>query len=170
MERREFLSGSALTMAGVSSLVTMLGSSSAKASQVLKMNIEIPDVQISNDENDYQNWAISPSTPGGQIRYKILWKSNEVGSESICKLLRFKSGVAVPRHLHPEGELTCVLAGSFIQAKSLQSNYSQDEVDRYCKGDIIWMPANSIHGAATVDGSTGVTILSFTPKNVLFKF
>ena len=169
MERRQFLSTSALTMMGLPALATMLQTNPALADQARQMVIEIMGQKISDDESDYASWIVSPATPGGQIRFQILWKSDEVGNEAVCKLVRFAKGVSVPRHMHPEGELTCVLAGNYLQARGTQSDSGAIELDRYSKGDVIWMPAKSIHGAATLDGDTGVTILTFTPKNLVFK-
>ena len=156
MERRQFLSRSSLAMMGLPALATLLQSSPAMAAVGRKMVIDIPDEKITNNDADYASWDKSPLTPGGQIRTRVLFESDEAGNEAVCKMIRFAVGVKVPRHLHPEGELTCVLAGTFIQ----EVDSTHEEV-RYTKGDVIWMPAGSIHGVASVVGDVGVTILTF---------
>ncbi|MBC7741988.1 MAG: hypothetical protein H7061_07320, partial [Bdellovibrionaceae bacterium] len=90
MERRKFFKGTALSFAAVPFLTTVFHSAGALASE-----------QMTDDEADYANWSVSPMTPGGQIRYKIIMApSVQAGNEATCKLVRFVRGVTVPRHMH----------------------------------------------------------------------
>jgi quercetin dioxygenase-like cupin family protein len=162
MERRQFLTTSAFSALSIPALATLFQSSPAAASHAHKMVIDIIGEQLGDLEESYASWA--NLTPGGQIKHKVLWASD---TGAICRLIRFQKGVTVPRHLHPEGELTCIVAGNVLQNRDQNNGDGQIVSDRYLKGDIIWMPPESIHGAANTD-KMGATVLSLTPQNIRY--
>jgi quercetin dioxygenase-like cupin family protein len=155
MNRRNFINASALAFP------FMLSRVSAESSTEGVAVSPVDDGVYTDNDSDYLHWETSNN---GDSRKKILMLEKGPGLEGRAILLRFKSGFRLRRHFHPAGELTFVLAGSFIQFEKSGKDLIPYE---FKKGDTIWMPPNTFHEEA-VALENGVTILSVTPKNVKF--
>lgn len=142
MNRRSFLYQGTGMMAAIPAVSALMGTAFAQSSS-----------------SACSDWIDAPGF-GGKLKVKPLWLPDQpANSKASCKLFQIEEGVVIPRHLHPEGEFTFVIEGSFTV---------EDETPvTYQAGDSIYMPPGSIHNANV---SHGVRILSFTPTPVLYRF
>lgn len=108
---------------------------------------------------EFSDWVDVPGF-NGRLKSKALWVPETPATQKAsCKLFAMESGVIIPRHLHPEGEFTYVVEGSF------HIEGAEDKI--FSVGDSVYMPPGSIHEANI---SHGVTVLSFTPSPIQFRF
>ena len=147
MERRDFVFNTAAAM-GVVPFAMMLTQSEPAQAQIA----------------DTCGWMDLPGFPAGSFQFKPLWAADAPG-QAAGKLYKLQSGVMIPRHRHPEGEYNFVIDGSFTVPDGLTINDSPALVTAAKKGDYTYMPAGSVHEAAT---SNGVTLFTFTPANIVF--
>lgn len=169
MQRRQFLSASALSAFALPFITSLMGSKA------------IADELTTDNDDDYteeNGWKTLVNSGTLILKQKMLFtrpngivldihgkpvldNAGNPKSDAIkIQMLRFSKNFPVGKHAHPEGELTYVLAGNFIQntKKGIRLNYKV--------GNSVYMPPHSVHEAA-VAGPVGTTIISFTPRNVI---
>lgn len=162
MNRRTFMESTMASGLCLAAIATLFQSTAAHANG----SSPVDAGEFTDNDNDYVSW---PTRNKGLSRAKVLLieKGLDLNGQPLkgkCLLYRFQAGFKVPRHFHPKGEFTYVLAGSFTQAVKKNGSLS---LVQYKKGDVVWMPPQTVHEEAMAL-EKGVTILSFTPEDVMF--
>lgn len=164
MNRRTFMGSGVASGISFAALASLLTTSKTYAND----SSPVDGGEFTDTDADYASW---PTRNNGLSRVKVLMIEKGVDLNGLplkgkCLLYRFQAGFKVPRHYHPKGEFTFVLAGSFTQAVKDEKSKSLCLV-QYKKGDVVWMAPQTIH-EESVALEKGVTILSFTPDDVMF--